>query len=80
MFNHGADPAPSAEKRSTLGYVWGMLAILTCPCTLPLLTLLLSGTVAGALLSEHQGIASLTLTALFVLFVAAALRAFWDRS
>ncbi|MGR0140746.1 broad-spectrum mercury transporter MerE, partial [Pseudomonas sp. RSP] len=29
-------------------YTWGVLAALTCPCHLPVLALLLSGTAAGA--------------------------------
>jgi mercuric ion transport protein len=37
------------------GFAWAALAALTCPCHVPLLVLLLSGTAAGAFLSEHMG-------------------------
>ncbi|WP_434548052.1 broad-spectrum mercury transporter MerE [Pseudomonas aeruginosa] len=60
-------------------YTWGVLAALTCPCHLPVLALLLSGTAAGAFVSEHWSLATLVLTVLFVLFLRAALRAFRKR-
>jgi hypothetical protein len=47
------DPAPSAKKTPPSGYVWGLLAALTCPCHLPLLAVLLAGTAGGAIVSEH---------------------------
>lgn len=71
-----ATPATSLRRR---GYTWGLLAALTCPCHLPVLALLLSGTAAGAMLSAHTGVAALVLAVLFVLFLAAALRAFRGR-
>lgn len=61
-------------------YTWGVLAALTCPCHLPVLALLLSGTAAGAFVSEHWSLATLVLTVLFVLFLRAALRAFRKRT
>ena len=61
-------------------YTWGVLAALTCPCHLPVLALLLSGTAAGAFVSEHWSLATLVLTVLFVLFLRAALRAFRERA
>ncbi|KGS16505.1 mercury resistance protein [Pseudomonas coronafaciens] len=61
-------------------YTWGVLAALTCPCHLPVLALLLSGTAAGAFVSEHWSLATLVLTVLFVLFLRAALRAFRKRA
>lgn len=61
-------------------YTWGVLAALTCPCHLPVLALLLSGTAAGAFASEHWSLATLVLTVLFVLFLRAALRAFRKRA
>ena len=60
-------------------YTWGVLAALTCPCHLPVLALLLSGTAAGAFVSEHWSLATLVLTVLFVLFLRAALQAFRKR-
>lgn len=53
----------------------GVLALLTCPCHLPILALLLSGTAAGALLSEHMGAALALMSVLFAIFLATALRA-----
>ena len=41
--------------------------MLTCPCHLPILAIVLAGTTAGAFIGEHWGIAALTLTGLFVL-------------
>ena len=60
-------------------YTWGVLAALTCPCHLPVLALLLSGTAAGAFVSEHMGVAVLALAVLFCLFLRAALRTFRER-
>lgn len=50
--------------------------MLTCPCHLPILAVVLAGTTAGAFIGEHWGIAALTLTGLFVLSVTRLLRAF----
>lgn len=51
MPSHDADGSlvPSRWR----AYTWSVLAALACPCHLPILALLLSGTVAGALLAEH---------------------------
>lgn len=61
------------------GYVWGALAVLTCPCHLPVLLLLLSGTTAGAVLSNRLGISALVLVAVFILSLSRALRYFRRR-
>jgi mercuric ion transport protein len=39
--------------------------VLTCPCHLPILAVVLAGTTAGAFLGEHWVIAALGLTGLF---------------
>lgn len=71
----------SLETRKPLtGYLWGALAVLTCPYHLPILAVVLAGTTAGAFLGEHWGIAALGLTGLFVLSLARAMRAFKGRS
>lgn len=57
-------------------YTWGLLAVLTCPCHLPILALLLSGTAAGAFLSEHIWLTALALVVLFILAATRAVRAF----
>lgn len=66
---------PTARQRIS-AYLFAALALVTCPCHLPILLALLAGTTAGAYLGEHWGIAALALTALFVLSVTRALRAF----
>jgi mercuric ion transport protein len=71
---------PPEPRRPVTGYLWGALAVLTCPCHLPILAAVLAGTTAGAFFGEHWGIAALALTALFVLAVARLLRAFRDGS
>lgn len=67
--------SPEARK-PVAGYLWGVLAALTCPCHLPVLAIVLAGTTAGAFLGEHWGIAALALTGLFILSLMRALRAF----
>ena len=71
---------PSETHKPITGYLWGALAVLTCPCHLPILAIVLAGTTAGAFIGEYWGIAALTLTGLFVLSVTRLLRAFKDRS
>ncbi|WP_069620908.1 broad-spectrum mercury transporter MerE [Burkholderia sp. A2] len=72
------DPTSPGLTRSARwrAWLWGALAALTCPCHLPVLLLALSGTAAGALVSEHMGSAVFVLVALFALFLTRALRAF----
>ena len=62
---------PSETHKPITGYLWGALAVLTCPCHLPILAIVLAGTTAGAFI---------TLTGLFVLSVTRLLRAFKGRS
>ncbi|ESM25474.1 broad-spectrum mercury transporter MerE [Enterobacter asburiae] len=71
---------PSETHKPITGYLWGALAVLTCPCHLPILAIVLAGTTAGAFIGEHWGIAALTLTGLFVLSVTRLLQAFKGRS
>ncbi|WP_429000862.1 broad-spectrum mercury transporter MerE [Stenotrophomonas maltophilia] len=54
---------------------WGALAVLSCPCHLPVLALLLSGTAAGAFLDHHLGMTALAFATLFVVSLICALRA-----
>ena len=67
------------ERKPITGYLWGGLAVLTCPCHLPILAVVLAGTTAGAFLGEHWVIAALGLTGLFLLSLSRALRAFRGR-
>ncbi len=71
---------PSETHKPITGYLWGALAVLTCPRHLPILAIVLAGTTAGAFIGEHWGIAALTLTGLFVLSQTRLLRAFKGRS
>lgn len=70
------DKLPPERRRPITGYLWGVLAVLTCPCHLLILAAVLAGTAGGAFLGEHWVIAALALTGLFVLAVTRLLRAF----
>lgn len=52
------------------------VAVVTCPCHLPILLAVLAGTTAGAALSEHVGLALVAMTVLFVASAWAAIRLF----
>ena len=43
---------PSETHKPITGYLWGALAVLTCPCHLPILAIVLAGTTAGAFIGE----------------------------
>ena len=66
----------SLKNKPISGYLWGGLAVLTCPCHLPVLAVVMAGTTAGAYVGEQWGFAVLGLTGLFVLSLVRALRAF----
>jgi mercuric ion transport protein len=57
-------------------FLMAAAAVVTCPCHLPILVAVLSGTALGALLVEHWGWALLALTALFVSSAWAAVHLF----
>jgi mercuric ion transport protein len=63
------DPGPTTNEpsavRGVTTFIMGTIAFLTCPCHLPILLLLLSGTAAGAALAAHTGTALLILLAVF---------------
>ncbi|AQT08255.1 broad-spectrum mercury transporter MerE [Pseudomonas protegens] len=71
---------PVEARKPLTGYLWGALAVLTCPCHLPILAAVLAGTMAGAFIGAHWGIAAIALTGLFVLSVVRTLRAFKGRA
>ncbi|MBS2132271.1 broad-spectrum mercury transporter MerE (plasmid) [Burkholderia thailandensis] len=58
------DPTASSRPRWRT-WMWGALAVLTCPCHLPILIALLSGTMVGAFVTDHVVVALLVLLALF---------------
>lgn len=64
----------TSPVRGTMFYFMGSLAVLTCPCHLPILLVLLSGTAAGAFLSENLGLSVLVLLPLFLLSAFATWR------
>lgn len=55
-------------------YAWGLLAVLTCPCHLPLLAGVLAGTTLGTLIAGHWAIAAALLGGLFIMSLARAIR------
>lgn len=65
--------APS-PVRATLTSFTAMLALLTCPCHLPILIFLFSGTAAGAFLQQSPGRAVLLLLPVFILSAIATWR------
>lgn len=69
-------PETTASTSRRRGYAWGVLAALTCPCHLPVLALLLSGTAVGALITRYMSLAVIVGVVLFGTFVALAMRAF----
>jgi mercuric ion transport protein len=64
------DPAPARRRRWSRAL--GFLALITCPCHVPLVALALSGTAAGALLAAHFETALMLFSVLFLLSVCAA--------
>lgn len=64
----------TSPVRGALTYFMGALAFLTCPCHLPILLLLFSGTAAGAFLSANLGTAVLFLLPIFLLCAFATWR------
>ena len=65
--------AASRAKRG--GILWGTLAVVTCPCHLPILAVVLSGTALGALLKAHFTLTLVLFSALFLLSLWAVTRA-----
>lgn len=63
-------------RPSVAGYAWGILALATCPCHLPLLLAVLAGTSVGAMIASHWVIASLALALVFGLSFSRALSMF----
>ncbi len=50
--------SPSETHKPITGYLWGALAVLTCPCHLPILAIVLAGTTAGAFIGGALGYCS----------------------
>lgn len=58
-------PGPS-RPRSLKGYALLGLAVVTCPCHLPILLVVLAGTGLAGALSQYLGLAFLALSAIFI--------------
>ncbi len=65
---------PAQQVPRWRAYTWGVLAALTCPCHLPILAVVLSGTTVGAFIGDHWLVAATALTGLFFLSLARAFR------
>ena len=66
---------PRAElSRNRRGYVYVLLAVVTCPCHLPIFAVLLSGSAVGAFLRDHFGTALTIFSVLFIFSLVAAVR------
>lgn len=57
-------------------YVTAAVAILACPCHLPIWLALLSGTALAGAISDHLGVAVVALTVLFIASAWTAVRLF----
>lgn len=64
-----------ARPKSLKGYLLLGLAVLTCPCHLPILLAVLAGTGLAGALSQYVGVAVLALTVIFVASLVLGLRA-----
>lgn len=67
---------PLEQKPRWRAYCWGVLAALTCPCHLLLLTAMFAGTTAEAVIAAHWAVAVVMLTGLFGLSLTQVWRAF----
>lgn len=70
------DPPPpgSASPKSLKGYFLLGLAFLTCPCHLLILLAVLAGTGFAGVLSQHLGLAFLSLGVIFVVSLVLGLK------
>ncbi len=73
-------PTGQRADRRRRGYVFGVLAALSCPCHLLLGAPLLAGIAAGAFLTKRFATALILLTVLSVLSLTAASRMLRDYS
>jgi mercuric ion transport protein len=64
------------NRRTLTGYFLSFAAVITCPCHVPILIVILSGSAAGAFLTEHFVSAVLLLTGLFILSLTGAIKIF----
>ena len=74
------DATSTSNKTSTARrvkyYVTASLALLTCPCHIPILLFLLSGTAAGAFLASNVWLVLAVVLPIFLFSVVTAMRSF----
>ena len=68
--------ANEKEARNYPYMIWSSLAVLTCPCCIPIWVFLLSGTVAGALLTKNIYLTVAAFLVPFLFFAWRALRSY----
>jgi mercuric ion transport protein len=73
---NGSGNGPSGAHKPLSTSLWAALAVLSCPCHLPVVMAVLAGTTAGAFIRDHWIVAALALTGLFVLSATRVMRAF----
>jgi len=71
---------PLSIRRRISGYLLAVLAVLTCPCHIPIFAAVLAGTAAGSFLTEYFGTAILVFLVLFLISVAGAMYSFNGRN
>lgn len=67
-------PDTASPIRKAMTGVTAFLTVLSCPCHIPILLVLLSGTAAGAFLSENTGTAVMVLLVIFLISLVATFR------
>ena len=70
-----AEAGCAASRAKRGGVLWGVLAVISCPCHLLILAVLLSGTALGSLLQEYFTSTLVLFSMLFVLSLWAFTRA-----
>lgn len=68
------DPKTVTDVRNVATYLTGLIAVVSCPCHLPILLLLLSGTAAGAYLEANTAMAVTWLLPVFLVSAYATWR------
>ncbi len=64
----------AARSKSLKGYLILGVAVVTCPCHLPILLALLAGTSLAGVLSQHVGLVLVGLAVVFVVSLRLGLR------
>lgn len=64
----------ASRARSVSSVLTGLIAVATCPCHLPFLLLLLSGSAAGGYVSDHTWLVVTALVLIFLLSLFASWR------